>query len=92
MGEVVRFQRPERRAYEAEVRHICALAKVEDLVPEFLAGCTPLETVADHCIWIVFRQKPPWMAARHLARLKGRAGNRRRALPKSLSLYRRVGP
>ena len=91
MGDVVRFWRPdpERLAYEAEVRRLCGLAKVDDLAPEFLAACTPIEIVADHCLWIALRRKPPTMIARAKRRLTGPAGTRRRDLPKSPTLYRR---
>lgn len=83
MGELVRFQRdPERVAYEAEVRRLCALARCDDLVPEYLAGSTAIDIVAEQCLWIALRLPPPSMMARQWARVHGLAGTRRRALPR----------
>ncbi|MDX7950484.1 hypothetical protein P7D22_04730 [Lichenihabitans sp. Uapishka_5] len=91
MGTLIPFcPDPYQSAHEAEVRHVCALARCEDLVPQYLAAHTPIEIVVEQCLWLVLRRKPPSMLARQIARMHGPAGTRRRALTPSPNLYRRA--
>lgn len=73
---------PGQSVYEVEVRRLCALARCDDLVPEYLAARTPLDIVLEQCLWLALRCKPPSMIVRQHARMHGPAGSRRRALPR----------
>ena len=88
MSEVVHMD-PARAAYEAEVRELCGFARIPDRAAVYIARHASVKDVLDDCIVVAFGQRHPADVARHMQRLIGPAGYRRRTLQEGPTRRRR---